>query len=146
MGQKNSIKKQGPSGTSDPTKRGIKSRQQQESQYPAKQKESKPQYPYQLQWDTPFHKLAKQKENKDHNSATEPKSLGIRNEYLKCLPFKDIQTRNATAIILSFYGDKEFVSKLMQCLSHKTRAYFVNADCLKGFLCHSLVSEVLRRN
>ena len=34
----------------------------------------------------------------------------------------------------------------MQCLSHKTRAYFVNADCLKGFLCHSLVSEVLRRN
>jgi len=38
------------------------------------------------------------------------------------------------AKIFSYFGDNDDVSIIMQNLSHKTRAYFVNADGLKGFL------------
>ena len=36
--------------------------------------------------------------------------------------------------MFSFYGYREEVGVLMQNCSHKTRAYFVNANCLKGFI------------
>ena len=47
------------------------------------------------------------------------------------------------AIIWSFYGDKVEVSLLMQRLSHKTRAYFINANLLKGFLKSCNISRIL---
>ena len=58
----------------------------------------------------------------------------IREEYLKALPFGSIESRVPVALIWSYYGDTLEVSWLMQRLSHKTRAYFVNAGMLKGFL------------
>ena len=46
------------------------------------------------------------------------------------------------AIILSFYGESGEVSYLMYYASHKTRAYFVNARMLKGFLVPSVIEIV----
>ena len=42
------------------------------------------------------------------------------------------------ATVLSYFGTSEKVYFLVQKLSHKTRAYFVNADELKGFLVHGI--------
>ena len=58
----------------------------------------------------------------------------VWDEYRKILPFRYLQSRNGTAIILSFYGDRDDVRILMQKVNHKTRAYFVNALGLRGFL------------
>ena len=55
-------------------------------------------------------------------------------KYRSKLPFGVLASRNATAVILSFYGDRLEVNRLMQCLNNTSRAYFVNADQLKGFL------------
>ena len=35
---------------------------------------------------------------------------------------------------MSLYGDSDDVEYLMKMLSHRSRAYFVNAGKLKGFL------------
>lgn len=53
---------------------------------------------------------------------------------VKGLPFRGIQSRNATAVILSFFGMAENVLVMMRKLSHQTRAYIFNAGGLKGFL------------
>ena len=63
---------------------------------------------------------------------------------MKGLPFGVIQSRNALAKTWSCYGDREEVSWLLQRLSHKTRAYFVNAHLLKGFLSPCRVSKFLK--
>ena len=66
--------------------------------------------------------------------------LSIRGTLLKCLPFGAIKARGPVAIVMSFYGNNEVVTGLMQTLSHKTRAYIVNAKGLKGFLKAGLIS------
>ena len=53
---------------------------------------------------------------------------------MKALPLGSIQSRNVLAILFSLYGDSHDVSWLMQRLSHSSRAYFINAGLLKGFL------------
>ena len=53
---------------------------------------------------------------------------------MKSLPFGLLKSRISVATILSYFGYSDKVSDLMQGLSHKTRAYFVNAGKLKGFL------------
>ena len=57
----------------------------------------------------------------------------IREELKKNLIF-GIEARLPIGIILGFYGFRHQVMKLMQCLSHGTRAYIVNADGLPGFV------------
>ena len=70
--------------------------------------------------------------------------LSIRRKYLKSLPFRNLRTRLGTAVILSYFGDDEAVSRLLQRLSHRSRAFFFNAKGLKGFLTVS-VSTILER-
>ena len=45
---------------------------------------------------------------------------------------------------MSYLGDYEDVCNLMQFTSHKTRAYFTNADRLKGFLTPGIVATLKR--
>ena len=53
--------------------------------------------------------------------------VAIRREYLHNISMKNLQSRMVIALVLSFYGDRDQVGVLMQKLSHRTRAYFVNA-------------------
>ena len=46
--------------------------------------------------------------------------------------------------MFSYYGDSSEVANFMQKASNKTRAYYVNANGLKGFLVNSIVT-ILRR-
>ena len=55
-------------------------------------------------------------------------------EYLKRLPFEGIPSRLVSAQILSYYGYSDQVSGLMLRLNHVTRAHFVHANMLGGFL------------
>ena len=49
------------------------------------------------------------------------------------MPIPGIQSRVALAEIFSFMDYKDRVCHLLQRLNHKTRAYIVNAEGLKGF-------------
>ena len=57
----------------------------------------------------------------------------IRNELRKHLIF-GIEARLPIGMILSFYGYHHQMMRLMQHLSHGTRAYIVNANGLPGFV------------
>ena len=70
--------------------------------------------------------------------------VAIKKQYLKAIPFGKLQSRAPVAIMLSFYGFNFQVQNLMQKLSHKTRAYFVNAGGLKGFLVVGTVFAILK--
>ena len=61
------------------------------------------------------------------------------------MPFCSIVSRPALGIIWSYYGDSHDVSWLMQRGSHRTRAYFVNSDLLKGFLVRFCPVRVVER-
>ena len=63
---------------------------------------------------------------------------------MKAIPFGKLQSRAPVAIMLSFFGFNYQVQDLMQKLSHKTRAYFVNAEGLKGFLLVGTVVAILK--
>ena len=52
-------------------------------------------------------------------------------------------SRHATAVVMSFFGDRAVASKLMQRLNHTSRAFFVNAKQLKGFLLECGASAIL---
>ena len=69
-------------------------------------------------------------------------AVKIKEKYYKQLPVPSIVSRHALAIIWSFYGDRIELSRLMQRLNHKTRAYFINAKLLKEFL-KPPISEIL---
>ena len=60
--------------------------------------------------------------------------VAIKEEYLKALPFGKLQSRVAIATVLSFFDLSDQVSDNMQIISHKTRAFFVNASGLKAFI------------
>ena len=49
------------------------------------------------------------------------------------------------AILLSFYGDRDEVSDLMQKVNHQTRVYFLNAHNLRGFLVSAILA-ILRKS
>ena len=49
------------------------------------------------------------------------------------------------ATALSFYGDSEQVGLLMQTASHKTRAYYINANGFSGFVVKSVIIAVLTK-
>ena len=63
--------------------------------------------------------------------------------YLSGMPFA-LKSRRGVAIVLSFFGDVDEVGELMQKSSHETRAYFVNANGLKGFI-KSVIVTFLRK-
>ena len=60
-------------------------------------------------------------------------AVPIKEEFLKCLPFP-LRTRIGLATVFSYYGHSGKVENLMQKASHTTRAYYVNANRLKGFV------------
>ena len=51
----------------------------------------------------------------------------IRDDLRRSLPFGDLQSRYAVAIVLSYFGYMEDASDLMQKISNKSRAHFINA-------------------
>ena len=57
----------------------------------------------------------------------------IKQAFRSGLPFS-LKSRNGVAIVFSFYGDSEKVGTFMQRASQKTRAYYINANGLKGFI------------
>ena len=61
------------------------------------------------------------------------------------MPISGVQSRHATAEILSFYGFDSEVCHLLQIMSHKTRAYIINTDGLKGFLTRFSILKWLQR-
>ena len=63
---------------------------------------------------------------------------------MKNLPIRGIAARAPTAIILSFYGKRAHVERLMLSLSHCTRAYFENANRLPGFLAEFDMVEMFK--
>ena len=58
----------------------------------------------------------------------------IRTQDKKSIPFGTLYARNVVAEIFSYVEYKNEVFDIMQSCSHLTRAYFINADLLKGFL------------
>ena len=60
--------------------------------------------------------------------------MPIKEELMKVLPFKGIQSRHVIAVMLSYYDHAEKVYVVMRKMSHQSRAYIVNAGGLKGFL------------
>ena len=49
------------------------------------------------------------------------------------MPFA-LKTRYGIAIVFAFWDDDEEVKRLMQKASHKTRAYYINANGFNGFI------------
>ena len=60
------------------------------------------------------------------------------------MPFGELTSRNAIAIVLSFAEDREKTYELLQTISHSTRAYLYNAKGLKGFLVNG-IPELIRK-
>lgn len=56
-----------------------------------------------------------------------------------------IRARLPIGIILGFFGYRHEVMKLMQCLSHSTRAFIVNANGLPGFILKFEIIRALRQ-
>ena len=70
--------------------------------------------------------------------------MSIKEELKKGLIF-GLEARLPIGLILGFYGFRHQVMKLMQCLSHGTRAYIVNADGLPGFVLEFNLIPFLRK-
>ena len=66
----------------------------------------------------------------------------IVEKYHKSLPFGELKSRMGVALVLSYFGDSEKVYKLMQCTSHRSRAYIFNAKGLKGFLVPGIIAAL----
>ena len=69
--------------------------------------------------------------------------MPIKEELKKGLIF-GLEARPPIGIILGFFGYQHQVMRLMQCLSHGTRAYIVNADGLPGFVLEFDIIRFLR--
>ena len=57
----------------------------------------------------------------------------IVDDYRKEQPFA-MNSRHGIAIVFAFYGDSDQVGEFMQKASNKTRAYYINANGLQGFV------------
>ena len=72
-------------------------------------------------------------------------SVPIKQELKKNLIF-GIEARPPIGLILGFYGFRHQVMKIMQYLSHGTRAYIVNAEGLPGFVLNKFdIISILRK-
>ena len=71
--------------------------------------------------------------------------IAFRQDHRKSIPFANIKSRNAAAILLSYYGNPREVYELMRIASHKTRAYIVNAGGLKGYLVNYSFLTILQK-
>ena len=69
--------------------------------------------------------------------------MPIKEELKKGLIF-GLEARLPIGIILGFFGYQHQVMRLMQCLSHGTRAYIVNANGLTGFVIEFDIIRFLR--
>ena len=70
--------------------------------------------------------------------------MPIKEELKKGLIF-GLEARPPIGIVLGFFGYQHQVMKLMQCLSHGTRAYIVNAEGLPGFVLEFDIIRFLRK-
>ena len=68
----------------------------------------------------------------------------IKGKYLKAMPVKQIKSRVATALVLSFFGYRDYVIAILACLSHESRAYIFNANGLSGFLIQANIIDIIR--
>ena len=68
----------------------------------------------------------------------------IKEEFKKILPLHDLQSRNVTGTVLSYVDHREEVVVILQNLSHKTRAYIINAAGLKGYLVWEPIKRILK--
>ena len=71
-------------------------------------------------------------------------NVSIKDVYSKVIPFGKLQARLPVAVIFSFYAYRNKVCRLMQILSHSTRAYFTKANRLRGFLIDPSIDRILR--
>ena len=67
----------------------------------------------------------------------------IRQHLLKSLPLPRIQARAPTAIILSFTAFRHEIISILQKISHKSRAFIINANFLPGFLQKADIFQIL---
>ena len=56
-----------------------------------------------------------------------------------------MKTRFGIATVFGLFVDNEAVSEFMMKASHKTRAYFVNAKQLRGFVIPFSITEFLKK-
>ena len=73
---------------------------------------------------------------------TKTQKIPIQDAYRKKIPFTGLESRACIATVFSYYGYSEEVSDFMKRASHQTRAYFVNADKLRGFLMRSIITDL----
>ena len=59
------------------------------------------------------------------------------------MPFGNMKSRHAVALMLSFLGTNIKIYELMRTTSHRTRAYIHNASGLKGFLTVGTIKHIL---
>ena len=64
---------------------------------------------------------------------------------MKALPFTNLQSRLASAIILSYVDFQEEVMLIVLRLSHGSRAYLHNAGGLKGFFVQEPLVKIIIR-
>ena len=84
-------------------------------------------------------------EHKDINTATWQIKIKIKTNFMKNLPFENLQSRLPTATILAYTGHLREVIFIFQRLSHKSRAFIFNAKGLEGFLVKDDFHFYLRR-
>ena len=70
--------------------------------------------------------------------------MQIKENDLKGMPFK-LKTRYGMVTVFSYFGDSEEVGELMQKVSHKTRAYYVNINGFRGFIKPYSITKDLRK-
>ena len=58
----------------------------------------------------------------------------LKKELSKKLPFTPLASRNASATVLCFFGDRNQVWSLLQNLSHGSRSYLASQNGLTGFV------------
>ena len=67
------------------------------------------------------------------------------NKYRAGQPFA-LKSRLGIAFVFGYMADSEGVSTFMQRASKKTRSYYVNANCLNGFVIPYSITKYFKRD
>ena len=69
-----------------------------------------------------------------HHFSSEPTAIKVKDKLRKNQPFPKIKSFLISACILSYYGNRKEVNRLVQCLNHTTRAYWKENDYLRQWV------------